>query len=114
MDWIKIFSALSDETRLRIFLLLLRRELCVCELTNILEIEQSRVSHSLKELANAQIILNRRYGKWNIYFVNPKILKQKIFAAIKKEINVYDKDLKRMINCKIRMSYNSKNLNEEK
>ena len=39
---IKMFKALSDETRLRIYLLLLQGELCVCELVNILEMEQSR------------------------------------------------------------------------
>jgi len=46
---IKMFKALSDETRLRIFLLFIQsEELCVCELVNILNMEQSRISHSIK------------------------------------------------------------------
>ena len=44
---IKIFKALSDETRLRIYLLLLQGGLCACELEAILKIEQSRISHAL-------------------------------------------------------------------
>jgi len=36
--FIKIFKALSDETRLRIYLLLLREELCVCEIVDSLNI----------------------------------------------------------------------------
>jgi len=45
---IKIFKALSDETRLRIYLLLLQGELCVCELETILNMEQSRISHIVR------------------------------------------------------------------
>ncbi|GAG94807.1 unnamed protein product, partial [marine sediment metagenome] len=50
---IKMFKALSDETRLRIYLLLLQGELCVCELVNILNMEQSRISHSVRILKEA-------------------------------------------------------------
>ncbi len=53
---IKMFKALSDETRLRIYLLLLQGELCVCELVNILSIEQSRISHSVRILKEEEKI----------------------------------------------------------
>lgn len=66
---VKIFKSLSDPTRLRILLLLLQRELCVCELTFILEMEQSRISHQLRVLRNADLVEDIRDGKWIIYRV---------------------------------------------
>ncbi len=66
---VKVFKALSDPTRLRILLLLLQRELCVCELTAILEMEQSRISHQLRVLRNADLVEDIRDGKWIIYRV---------------------------------------------
>lgn len=66
----KAFKALSDPTRLRILLLLLQSELCVCELTFILEMEQSRISHQLRVLRNVDLVEDIRDGKWIIYRVS--------------------------------------------
>jgi len=66
---VKIFKALSDPTRLRILLLLLQRQLCVCEITAVLEMEQSRISHQLRVLRNAELVEDIREGKWIIYRV---------------------------------------------
>jgi len=63
---VKTFKALSDQTRLRILALLLRQELCVCELTTALEMEQSRISHQLRVLRNAGLVEDTRDGKWII------------------------------------------------
>lgn len=68
----KIFKALSDSTRLRIMLLLRERELCVCELMFILKMEQSRVSHHLRVLRDAEIAETVRAGRWIIYRVPDK------------------------------------------
>ncbi len=68
---IKVFKALSDQTRLRIFLLLMQRDLCVCELTFILEMSQSRVSHQLRLLRDADLVEHKREGHWLIYTVPP-------------------------------------------
>lgn len=69
MQSLKIFKSLSDPTRLRILLLLLRKELCVCELSFILEMEQSRISHQLRVLRNADLVEGIREGKWIVYRV---------------------------------------------
>ena len=66
-DTIRIFKALSDSTRLRIILLLLKKELCVCELTFILKMEQSRISHQLRILKDADLVEDIRDKKWIIY-----------------------------------------------
>lgn len=66
-DVVNIFKALGDPTRLRIVLLLRQRELCVCELMSVLEMEQSRVSHHMRILRQAGIVEDVRDGRWIIY-----------------------------------------------
>ncbi len=50
MTIVNMFKALSDENRLRIMSLLIREELCVCEIEVILELSQSNVSRHLNKL----------------------------------------------------------------
>ena len=98
--FIKIFKALSDETRLRIYLLLMQGEFCVCEIVNILNIEQSRASHCLRILKEAGLVNNRRDGVWIIYSANPEMLNSKILQGIKEEINLPPEDLENLERCK--------------
>lgn len=64
---IKTLKALSEPTRLRVVSLLLRRELCVCELMFILRTEQSLLSHQLRILRLAGLVEDRREGRWMNY-----------------------------------------------
>lgn len=66
-DAVKVLKALADPTRLRVMLLLRVRELCVCELTYILEMEQSRVSHHMRILREAGLVEDLRQGRWMVY-----------------------------------------------
>ena len=66
-DILKVFRALSDATRLRLVLLLMERDLCVCELVFILKMEQSRISHQLRILRDADLVEDIRQGRWMIY-----------------------------------------------
>jgi len=66
-DILKAFKALSDATRLRVVLLLMERDLCVCELVFILKMEQSRISHQLRVLRDANLVEDIRQGRWMIY-----------------------------------------------
>jgi ArsR family transcriptional regulator len=72
-DLVKIFKACSDSTRLRIMRLLLERELCVCELMFILKMEQSRISHQLRILRDANLVEDVREGKWITYRIPDKV-----------------------------------------
>jgi ArsR family transcriptional regulator len=72
-ETLKIFRALSDATRLRIMNLLTHRELCVCELTFILKMEQSRVSHQLRILKDVDLVEDIRDKKWIIYRIPDSI-----------------------------------------
>ena len=72
---VKILKALSESTRLRIVILLLERDLCVCELLFILDMEQSRISHHLRILRDAELTEDIRNGKWIIYRIPGQIKK---------------------------------------
>jgi len=72
---VKTLKALADRTRLRILRLLLQRDLCVCELLFILQMEQSRVSHQLRILRDAGLAEDIRAGKWIIYRVPRQVRK---------------------------------------
>jgi len=63
----RLFKALSDDTRLRIFGLLQEGELCVCDLMAVLELPQSTVSRHLAYLRNSGVVADRREGVWIHY-----------------------------------------------
>lgn len=69
-----LFKALSDPTRLRcIALLSLRDELCVCELTEALDLPQPKVSHHLAALRKAGLVTDRKEGLWIHYRISPDL-----------------------------------------
>ena len=66
-----IFKALSDPIRIKILKKLYSAEsVCVCELTDIFDISQSKLSYHLKLLLSANLIDKTSKGKWNFYSVN--------------------------------------------
>ena len=67
---LKIFKALSDGQRLRILKMLELRPLCVCEITEILNLANSTVSKHLSILREAELILDEKEGKWVNYARN--------------------------------------------
>src|SRR2546430_1090894 len=70
------FHALSDETRLQIIDRLSEGEQCVCDLTDLLETGQSRLSFHLKTLKDAGILTDRREGRWVYYALNPEAVEK--------------------------------------
>ncbi len=61
------FTALADRTRRRILNLIRDQELCVCFLTEVLDVSQPKISRHLAYLRNAEIVAARRDGKWMYY-----------------------------------------------
>ena len=85
------FKALGDPIRLRLFYLLSRHdELCVCHLTDALEIPQSTVSRHLGLLRHAELVTTRRNGKWMYYRLNGDIAR----ALAKVAEQMVDNELK--------------------
>lgn len=57
---LNFFKALSDETRLRILVLLYKQAFCVCELTEILGLTQPKVSKHLSKLKDLGFVKTKR------------------------------------------------------
>ena len=69
-DFVKLFKALSDETRLRILNILIERECCVCEVMQALDISQTRASRNLAALYEAGFLKLRKDGLWSLYSID--------------------------------------------
>ncbi len=68
------FKCLSDETRLRCMMLLhSQSELCVCELTQALDLSQPKISRHLAQLRQCGLLLDTRRGQWVYYRINPDL-----------------------------------------
>ncbi len=61
------FKALGDPTRIRIIQALRHKELCVCDLSQVLQLSQSAVSHQLRVLRNLRLVKFRKEGK-NVFY----------------------------------------------
>lgn len=66
-DLAAIFSVLSDPTRVRLVAALAERELCVCDLANVLGLRQSTVSHQLRLLRALRVVRFRKEGRVAYY-----------------------------------------------
>lgn len=64
------FKALGDENRIRILNLLIKEELCVCEIETILNITQSNASRHLNKLKSANIISSSKKAQWVHYQIS--------------------------------------------
>ncbi|MCU4639372.1 metalloregulator ArsR/SmtB family transcription factor [Acinetobacter vivianii] len=74
MDQTDFFKCLSDQTRLDILrLVLAKNSICVCELTEQLELNQPKISRHLALLRNLSVLLDERKGQWVYYSLNPDL-----------------------------------------
>ena len=65
------FHALSDPTRAAIVARLAGGEHCVCDLTDLLDAAQPRLSFHLKVLRESGLVSARREGRWMYYRLEP-------------------------------------------
>jgi ArsR family transcriptional regulator, arsenate/arsenite/antimonite-responsive transcriptional repressor len=64
----RFFKSLADETRLQIlWLLMVKEELCVCDIMGVIGITQSKASRHLRYLYNLGLVTDRREGLWMYY-----------------------------------------------
>ena len=68
----KLFKSLSDSNRLRILKMLQVKPLCVCEITDVLQLATSTVSKHLSILKGTGFIIEEKDGKWVNYMINPQ------------------------------------------
>ncbi len=65
------FKAMADPTRVRMLSALAHTELCVNDLTMILNMEQSAVSHQLRALREWRLVRARKAGRQVYYTLDP-------------------------------------------
>jgi len=68
-NMVDFFYAFSDNTRLKIIILLSIKPLCVGEIVSVLAINQTTISHQLKILKSLNIVECSRAGKNIIYYI---------------------------------------------
>lgn len=96
------FKCLSDETRLRIMLLLRNQgELCVCELTHALDLSQPKISRHLAQLRQCGLLVDSRRGQWVFYRINPDLQEWSLeildtLISTVKDHPLYQHDLERL------------------
>ena len=74
MDQIDFFKCLSDPTRLDILKMVMAKDnLCVCEITEALNLSQPKISRHLALLRNLSILLDQRKGQWVYYRLKPEL-----------------------------------------
>ncbi len=85
-----IFKLLSDETRLRMMVLLYQQELCVCQLSGILEAPQPRISKNLSKLRDLNLVSDVRKDKFVYYSLRTEnLLLMEMLEAILDAITDY-------------------------
>lgn len=79
-DLAELFKVFGDSTRIKIICALFESEMCVCDLSALLNISQSAISHQLRVLKSARLVKFRRAGKVIYYSLDDEHIKQ-IFDA---------------------------------
>ena len=67
LDLSETFKTLGDPTRLRIVLALAKEEFCVCDLSILINLSVSAISHQLRLLRNMKLVKFRKEGKMVYY-----------------------------------------------
>lgn len=77
-DLADFFKVFGDSTRIKIIYLLLKSEMCVCDIAEILSMSQSAISHQLRTLRDAKLVKYRKEGKTVFYSLDDDHVKNVI------------------------------------
>ena len=71
-DIAELFKVFGDSTRMKIICCLFESEMCVCDISDIINVSQSAVSHQLRVLKQAKLVKYRKDGKSVYYSLSDK------------------------------------------
>lgn len=74
-DLAELFKVFGDSTRIKILCALFEEEMCVCDLSALLNVSQSAISHQLRVLKSARLVRFRRDGKIIYYSLDDEHIK---------------------------------------
>jgi len=66
----RLFGIVGEANRIKILVLLFKREMCVCELESALKLPQPTISHHLTLLEQSGLLERNKRGRWVFYKVN--------------------------------------------
>ncbi|NMA25844.1 MAG: helix-turn-helix transcriptional regulator [Clostridiales bacterium] len=72
----ELFRVFGDSTRIRILWALTEAEMCVCDITALLGMTQSAISHQLRVLKQARLVRHRKEGKIVYYSLDDEHIRQ--------------------------------------
>lgn len=75
-DLAELFKVFGDSTRIKILCALAESEMCVCDISALLNMTQSAISHQLRILKQAKLVKSRRKGKVVFYSLDDDHVKQ--------------------------------------
>lgn len=71
-QYAQFMKALGDETRVKIFHMISKGELCACKILEEFNITQPTLSYHMKILCESKLVHSRRDGVWTKYSINKK------------------------------------------
>lgn len=77
-----LFKIFGDSTRIRIMFVLFKKEMCVCDIAEALEMTQSAISHQLRILKQSRLVKSRRAGKTIFYSLADSHVKGIFYQAM--------------------------------
>ena len=103
-EMVTMMRLLSDPARLRILMVLAKKELCVCQLMGVLGISQPLVSRNLMLLSRAGFLSERRQGKLVFYSLMKGMdpIRRKMVALLKEALeadSILAEDLRSLSDC---------------
>lgn len=86
---VDLFKIMSDETRLRILVLLFHQDLCVCELVHVLEASQPKISKHIAKIRSLKFVTTRRNEQFIYYSLNKdnKLMMQLLNTIVSDSLN---------------------------
>lgn len=91
-EWMAVIKALADESRTRAVMALKVRELCVCQIVELLQLAPSTVSKHMAILKGAGLVESRKSGRWILYRLAGEEAAPEAAAAIGLLAEVLGKD----------------------
>ncbi|MGN0373687.1 MAG: ArsR/SmtB family transcription factor [Enterocloster sp.] len=74
-DLAEIFKVFGDSTRIKILYVLSESEMCVCDIAQLLNMNQSAISHQLRILKQSRLVKSRRDGRAVFYSLDDSHVK---------------------------------------
>ena len=86
-NYLDITKALSDETRVRILMMLADDELCLCQIIEVMKLAPSTISKHLSILYNANLVKRRKLGRFQYYKLASKSAATEVRNILKYTLN---------------------------